>query len=199
MIDSSRTHRLIPRLARVGLIAALTLALAACGSSHPTATVPTKTPAQIRAVAHARALAKARAVRLAARKRAQAKAQALAAARRAKIAARARAKAAAAAYAAANRWHQGYLLYSESLAYKWLDPSSFNCSDYALNGCWKIEVIALDGCSYLEVDSNEMKGGAIVGSLLANQANVPPETPVIFELTADADSVQASAPTITCN
>ena len=61
-------------------------------------------------------------------------------------------------------------------------------------------MVARDGCSYLEVDSNEMKGGAIVGQLLANQANVPPDTRVIFELDADAANIsEASAPTITCN
>jgi len=139
---------------------------------------------------HAELIAAARA-----RAKAWAKAQAAARAR-----AKARAKAAAAAYAAANRWHQGYDLYSDSVAYKWLSPGSVTCAEYTLYSCWKIEVVARDGCSYLEVDSNEMKGGAIVGQLLANQANVPPDTRVIFELDADAANIsEASAPTITCN
>jgi hypothetical protein len=149
---------------------------------------PKKTHAQLVAAARARAVERR------ALARAQAKARAAAQAR-----AKARARAAAAAYAAANRWHQGYMLYSDSVAYRWLGSSEFSCADYALNGCWKIKVVARDGCSYLEVNANEMKGGSIVGGLLANQTNVPAETPVIFELDADASGVSASAPQITCD
>jgi hypothetical protein len=73
------------------------------------------------------------------------------------------------------------------------------CADYALQGCWHIEVITDQGCSLLTVEANEMSGGTVVGNVIANQSNLPPKTPVLLELDADTDqSVTASAPTITC-
>jgi len=165
-----------------------TTALKPVTTSNATVTAK-KTPAELAAATRAR--------KAAARAAARARTRALVVAKRR---AKARAKAAAIAYAASNRWHQGYRMYSDSLAFKWLGSGSFSCADYALNGCWKIEVLAHEGCNYLEVDSNEMKGGAIVGQLIANQANVPPDTPVIFELDADAANIsEASAPTISCD
>jgi hypothetical protein len=131
-----------------------------------------------------------------AKARARARAAARAAAKR-----KAEAAAAARAYAAANAWHAGYSYWTETdngtVYYKWRDGLS--CVDYALNGCWHIEVIAELGCSSLYVQSNEMQGGTVVGDMIASQDNLPAKTPALLELDADTDaSVTASAPTITC-
>jgi hypothetical protein len=109
---------------------------------------------------------------------------------------------AAAATLQANAWHKGYTgPFGDNLDIYFRWRKDLSCAAYALNGCWRIEVITSHGCSYLEVDSNEMQGGAIIGSLLANQTNVPPKTPVLFELDADTSGsgVTASAPSFTCD
>jgi hypothetical protein len=74
------------------------------------------------------------------------------------------------------------------------------CQDYAVNGCWHVEVITRDGCpTYLGVDANEYQGSAIVGSLLANKATACRRRPRrYFELDADANGVTAKDLKITC-
>jgi hypothetical protein len=129
-----------------------------------------------------------------ARARAAAKARARAEARAA-----ATAKARAAEFAAANAWHRGYSEQDENVYWKWNHGAS--CQDYAANGCWHVEVITRDGCpSYLGVEANEYQGSSIVGDLLANNGNgVPPKTPALFELDADANGSTAGDVNITCD
>jgi hypothetical protein len=110
------------------------------------------------------------------------------------------ANARAARIRAANAWHQGYLgpLETENGAVyvKWTHPA---CADYAIDGCWHIQLTAARGCSSLFVEMNELQGGTIVGNAIASQNNVPPRTPVLLELDADTSAtVTASAPKITC-
>lgn len=149
------------------------------------------TPAQRRA----RALQAKRQARIAkARARAAAKARARAAAQAA-----ARAKARAAAIAAANAWHMGYYRQDDNVYWRWVHGRS--CKDFAENGCWHIEVITRYGCqSYVGVEANEYQGSSIIGDLLDNNGNgIPPKTPEMFELDADAGATNASDVNITCD
>jgi hypothetical protein len=149
-----------------------------------------KKPAQVRALKRAKARAEARA--------------------RAAAVARARAKAAAHAEAVreANAWHAGYepvptdSYDSNPGAYvKFLDPNSFSCDEFAEYGCWKVEVAVRDGCpSYVGVEANEYKGGAIVNDLLDNNGTgVPPKTPVVFELDASQDGTTVNDVKVQCD
>jgi hypothetical protein len=105
------------------------------------------------------------------------------AARRARAEARARVR--AARIAAANAWHQGYYQQDDNVYWKWAQGSS--CADYAVNGCWHVQVVTRDGCpSYVAVNANEYQGGTIINQLLDNQGfGIPPKTPRMFELLAD--------------
>jgi len=111
------------------------------------------------------------------------------------------AKARAQRIAAANAWHAGYIgpipTDNGSGYTKW--RTDLGCASYAVNGCWRIEIVTSAGCSSMYVQINEMSGGTIVGNAIASQENVPPRVPVLLELDADqSSSVTASAPTITC-
>lgn len=139
-----------------------------------------------------RIAAKVRAARAAKARRARAAAR--------KEAARKAAVAEAAAEVEANAWHQGYEgPLGENLDVYGRFENQPTCEEFAESGCWKFDVITENGCQYLEVAINEMKDGAIVGNVIANQINVPPKTPVILELDADTVGVEASAPTLTCD
>jgi hypothetical protein len=146
-----------------------------------------KTKAQVRA----QALAKANA----ARRARIAKAKAL---RRARIAAARAAAERRARIAAANAWHRGYYQQDGNVFWRW---TSGSCQDYALNGCWHVEVITRYGCqSYVAVNANEYRGGSIINALLDNQGyGIPPQTPRVFELDADEDGVTANDVSIECN
>jgi hypothetical protein len=143
-----------------------------------------KTPAQLRAEAKA----KAKAARIAARRRARKRAATRARAKAEAAAARARAKARAAYIAAMNRWHRGYYRQDYNVYWKWVNGRS--CADYALNGCWHVEVVTHEGCpSYLGVEANEYQANAVVGDLLGNNGTgIPPKTPIIIELDSDSDA-----------
>lgn len=213
-----KRFRALPDIAQAAAIAAVIIVLVIIGASSSggggksvsattteatsTAPAPTLTPAQ-RAAAKKRAAAAAKrraaAARLRARRAAAARARA---AKRARAREIAQEKAAEAADAAANRWHRGYTVYNgdDRIAYRWLSSSEVSCQDFALDGCWQIKLITREGCSYLEVTANEMKGGTIVGSLLDNKTNIPAKTPVLMELDADtSDSVEASPPQLVCH
>jgi hypothetical protein len=142
--------------------------------------------------------AKARLARIAARK---------AAARRA---ARAQAYEAALERAAKEPWHHGYtedwtgIEYGNDLPnvyWKWL--SGYSCADYALNGCWKIEVVTRNGCpNSLSVELQELRGGTQVGTLYGSSGSLSPQTPAIVEIDADsgdATAMQGQMGSITCN
>jgi hypothetical protein len=153
------------------------------------ATKPKLTASQLRAE-------RARAARLA-RQHARARAKAACLARE-RPAARARAR--AAYIAAANRWHRGYYQQDGNVFWRW--RNGLSCEDYALNGCWHVEVITRYGCgSYVAVNANEYRRGAIVNQLLDNQGyGIPPKTPRIFELDSDAESeTTAGDITIECS
>jgi hypothetical protein len=140
-----------------------------------------KKPAQVRALKKAKARAEAKA-------RAKARAEAAA-----------RAKARAAAIAAANAWHKGYYSQDDNVYWRWVHGRS--CQDFAENGCWHVEVITRYGCqSYVGVEANEYQGSSIVGDLLDNNGNgIPPKTPVVFELDADAGgNLTAGDVSVTC-
>jgi hypothetical protein len=172
-------------------MAVLVLAVAGCGSSSPVAVAdpaasPTTTTVRVTAAQRRAQQHRAAVKRRLAAKRAAARA---AAKRRAVVA----------AYARANAWHKGYLGPvgdNFDVYFRW--RTDRRCADYAVHGCLHIEVIAASGCDYLQVSVNEIQGGAIVGGILANQLNVPPETPAILELDADRDGIRGSPPTITC-
>ena len=143
----------------------------------------TKTPAQLKA------------------EKARARQRARANARAAKIArerARERARAHAAYVATANRWHRGYIKQDGNVYWRWRDGLS--CADYVSNGCWHVEVTTRNGCSsYVAVNANEYRGNAIINALLDNQGfGIPPKTPRIFELDADAGNVSAGDVQIDC-
>jgi hypothetical protein len=130
-------------------------------------------------------------------KKAKARAEA-----RALAAAKAKARREAAAHAAyvraANAWHQGYYQQDSNIYWKW--RNDLDCSDYATDGCWRVEVITRNGCpSYLGVTANEYRGGSVVGDLLDNNGNgVPPKTSALFELDADPNADTANDVTIQC-
>jgi hypothetical protein len=128
-----------------------------------------KTISQARAAIKAKARADARAV-------AAAKAEA-----------RRQAAARAAYVRAANAWHRGYYQQDSNVFYKW--RNDLGCADYALSGCWRIEVITRNGCpTYVGVNANEYQGGSVVGQLLDNNGNgIPPRTSALFELDANAN------------
>ena len=70
------------------------------------------------------------------------------------------------------------------------------------NGCWHVEVITRYGCqSYVGVEANEYQGSSIVGDLLDNNGNgIPPKTPIMFELDADAGgNLTADDVHVTCD
>jgi len=131
----------------------------------------------------------ARLVSLAARGRALEHAKEVAAARAARQA----------RIAAENAWHQGYNQQDYNVYWKWLD--GHGCAEYALDGCWNVEVITRDGCpTYLGVEANEYQGNAVVGDLLGNNGTgIPPKTPAIIELDADASSDTANNVKIECD
>lgn len=125
-----------------------------------------------------------------------------AAARRAKEVAAANALQAAkdrAEVAAANAWHKSYYGPTgpnNDVYYKY--PTK-PCRAYAETGCWHVQVVTAAGCRYLEVDINELRGGVVVGGLIANQLNVPPHTPVLLELDTDRGNLTGgSLPVFDC-
>jgi hypothetical protein len=147
-----------------------------------------KTRAQVRA----QALAKTKAARLARIAKAEA-------ARRARIAAARAAAEERERIAAANAWHRGYFQQDENVFWRW--RSGLTCQDYALHGCWHVEVITQYGCeTYVAVQANEYREGTIINSLLDNQGfGIPPQTPRIFELDADEAGVTANDLSIECS
>jgi hypothetical protein len=144
---------------------------------------PAKSPEQIRAD-------RIRAAKVA-RQQASAK-------KRARERARAEARAHAAYVAAANRWHKGFNQQDGNVFWRWRD--NLSCAEYALDGCWHVEVVTRYGCqTYVAVQANEYKGGAIINELLDNQGyGIPPKTSRIFELDADPGNVTADDLTIDC-
>ena len=97
-------------------------------------------------------------------------------------------------------WYpKGYNEQDDNVAWKWVDTRS--CHDFAENGCWHVAVITKDGCSsYVAVNANEYRGGAIINQLLDNQGfGIPGGTVRIFELDADAGNVTADDVQIDCN
>lgn len=104
----------------------------------------------------------------------------------------------AAVLLAANRWHRGYFRQDGNVYWRWRDELS--CQDYAVDGCWHVEVITRNGCqTYVAVQANENRGHAIVNELLDNQDfGIPPKTRRIFELDADAGSTEAGNVSIGC-
>jgi hypothetical protein len=148
-----------------------------------------KTQAQLRREARAAARAERRARVAAARRE-----------RRARVAAARVAAEARALVAAENAWHKGYVLQDDNVYWRWSDRGS--CQDYAENGCWHVEVITRDGCpSYVGVEANEYQGGSVIGDLLDNNGHgIPPKTPELFELDADAEGhVVAGDVTVDCS
>jgi hypothetical protein len=147
-----------------------------------------KTKAEVRA----EAIAKTKAARQA--RIAKARADRLARIESARVAAVERAR-----IAAANAWHLGYIQQDGNVFWRW--RSGLDCDEYALIGCWHVEVITRYGCeSYVAVQANEYRGGAIISSLLDNQGyGIPPQTPRIFELDADEEGVTASDLEVECS
>jgi hypothetical protein len=144
--------------------------------------------ALVRAAAEAKKKAAAEAAARAARKAAAAaaaKARAKAAAEKAAAAAAAARKKEAAAVAA-NAWHKGYAQQDGNVYWEWRHAGI--CQASATDGCWHLAVITRKGCpSYIGVDANEYRGGAIVGKVHAEQIyGVPSKTVRVFELDADS-------------
>lgn len=143
------------------------------------------------------ALAKARLARIAAQKAA------------AKQAARASAYLAALARSAKEPWHAGYSAYAGDITgyqlpniyWKWL--SGVSCAQYAMNGCWQIEVITRNGCpTGVSVEFSEVQDGTQVGTLYASSGALPPQTPAQIEIDADngnAAAIQGRISSLTCD
>lgn len=87
------------------------------------------------------------------------KAAQFAAARLAEKAAREEEQRQQAEYEAENKWHQGYIMYSETIAFKW---ASDEC-DNSTFGCYGMDMVTKDGCDslYVELQLQDSQGSAI--------------------------------------
>lgn len=102
---------------------------------------------------------------------------------------------ASAAAPSGSSWHSGYRGPNSHGVYgRW--RSDLRCRPYATYGCVHFEAITARGCRYMQITVAERRGGAIVGTMIDNEVNVPPKTRVIFELDADQSGVQSGEPVV---
>ena len=105
-------------------------------------------------------------------------------------------------------WHAGYTAdYSNVAAYqlpnvyyKFLAPNSYSCAQYAVNGCWKIEVVTRNGCpTAVSVQLDQESNGTQVGTLYGASGALGPQEHAVIEIdAAGSQALQGRIGSITC-
>ncbi len=105
-------------------------------------------------------------------------------------------------------WHAGYTAdYSNVAAYelpniyyKFLKPP-FSCAQYAVNGCWKVEVVTRNGCpTALSVQLDQESNNTQVGTLYGVSGALGPQQHAVVEIDAtQSQTLQGRIGTILCD
>jgi hypothetical protein len=105
-------------------------------------------------------------------------------------------------------WHAGYTAdYSNVAAYelpniyyKFVKPP-FSCVQYAVNGCWKVEVVTRNGCpTALSVQLDEESNDTQVGTLYGASGALGPQEHAVIEIDAtQSQALQGRIGTILCD
>jgi len=105
-------------------------------------------------------------------------------------------------------WHAGYTADYSNVApyelpniyYKFLKPP-FSCAQYAVNGCYKLEVVTRNGCpTALSVQLDEESNDTQVGTLYGASGALGPQEHAVIEIdAAQSQALQSRIGSILCN